>query len=399
MTQNQKKKPYLRLVKPLNMEELKKSTQQYRRNQMKKWGLRIILVGMAIWGTYLTTTNHAYQVAYRTSSYKRDTVDNCDYVPFQEGIVRYTRDGVVMLDRSNKERWIQPSQFKNPVIDLAGETFAVADIGGNAIQVFTKEGLKGEIETNLPIEKFAVSDQGIVSTILKNEASPMIVTYDAVGNVLVENQVSLSEYGYPIALEMSPNGKNLMVSYLTSEGSSLKSKVISYNFGDHGKKKKNHQVKTEEYMDSVIPEIYYMDSATAIAVTDHSFAIYEGVAVPEKQKEIPIDQEIKSSFHTDRYIGFVLLNQEKSGYEVRLYNKSGNQVMNRAFSGEYSHVQMIGEEIVMYEGTSCCIITKSGIPRFKGDLGVDIRMMIPAAGINKYLVMSSNELRVVYLAI
>ena len=57
------------------------------------------------------------------------------------------------------------------------------------------------------------------------------------------------------------------------------------------------------------------------------------------------------------------MNQEKSGYEVRLYNKSGKQVMNRAFSGEYSNVQMFGDEIIMYEGSACCIITKTGIMR------------------------------------
>lgn len=399
MTQNQKKKPYLKLVKPLNLEELKKRSKMYRKSQIKKWGKRIVLVLMAISGTYLMVTEHDYTVAYQGASYTRDTEDNSDYVPFENGIIRYTRDGVMLLNRKNEEQWIQPSQFKNPVIDLAEHTFAIADVGGNSIQVFTKEGLKGEIETNLPIEKFAVSDQGIVSTILKNELNPMIVTYDAVGNVLVENQISMTENGYPVALEMSRNGKNLMVSYLTSEGSALKSKVVSYNFGEAGKDKKNHQVAESEFSDSIIPEIFYMDDSISVAVGDHSFAIYEGRNVPKMKKEIQIGQNIKSSFHTDRYIGFVLLNAEKSGYEVRLYNKSGAQVMNREFSGEYSHVQMIGDEIIMYEGSSCCIITKTGIPRFKGDLKVDIKMLVPGAGMNKYLMMNTNELRVIYLAI
>lgn len=398
MTQNQKKKPYLKLVKPLNLEEIKKKTTLYRKSQIKKWGKRILLVTMAISGTWMMVTTHDYTRAYQTASFKRDAVDNSDYVPFENGMIRYTRDGVMFLNNKNKEQWIQPSQFKNPVIDLADHTFAIADIGGNAIQVFTKEGIKGEIETNLPIEKFTVSDHGIVSAILKNEFSPMVVTYDAVGNVLVENQVSTSESGYPIALEMSPNGKNLLVSYLTSQGNTLKSKVVSYNFGDAGKEKKNHQVGMDEYEDSIVPEIYYMNASTAVAVGDHSFAIYEGKTAPEKKKEVQIGQDIKSSFHTDQYIGFVLLNKEKSGYEVRLYNKYGKQIMNREFSGEYSHVQMVGDEIILYEGTSCCIITKTGIPRFKGDLKVDIKAIVPATGMNKYLVMSTNELRVVYLA-
>ena len=57
----------------------------------------------------------------------------------------------------------------------------VADSGGNNILVFSEEGLKGEIETTLPIERITVSDQGIVSVVLRNENTPEIITYDAAG--------------------------------------------------------------------------------------------------------------------------------------------------------------------------------------------------------------------------
>ena len=399
MTQKQKKKPYLKVVQPLNLEEIEQKTKYYRKRQVKKWTTRIVLAAMAVTGTWMLVNNHSYDTVYKAASYKQETSDSSDYAAFGEGIVRYTRDGVTFLNRKNEEQWIQPSQFKNPSVDLQEHAFAVGDIGGNAIQVFTAEGMKGEIETALPIEKFAVSDQGVVSAILKNEAMPQIVTYDAVGNILIENQVSAASNGYPIALEMSPDGNILTVSYLSSAGNGLKSKVVSYHFGEAGEKQENRQIGTEEYEESVIPEIYYMDASTSVAVGDHSFVIYEGERTPKKKKEISIGQEIRHSFHTEKYIGFILLNQEKSGYEVRLYNKSGKQVMNRAFSGEYSNVQMFGDEIIMYEGSACCIITKTGIMRFRGDLKTDALLILPAAGLNKYLVMSTNELRVVYMAI
>lgn len=395
----QKKRPYLKIVKPLNLEEIKKKTKYYRKAQVKKWTLRIILGGMTIGGTWMLVANHSYDTVYRTTSYKQETSDNSDYVAFGRGIVRYTRDGVTFLNEKNLEQWIQPSQFKNPSMDVQKDAFAVGDIGGNTIQVFTEEGLKGEIETTLPIEKFSVSNQGVVSAILKNEAAPQIVTYDAVGNVLVENQVSTAVNGYPVALEMSPNGKVLMVSYLSSTGSVLKTKVVSYNFGDAGEKQTDKQVGMEEYEDSIMPEIYFMNDSTAVAVGDHSFVLYEGGQVPVKKQEVQIGQEIKNSFHTDKYIGFVLLNTDKSGYEVRLYNRKGKLILNREVVGEYSNVQMVGDEIIMYEGSACCIITKTGILRFKGDLKTEALLVLPAAGLNKYIVMSTNELRVIYMAI
>ena len=51
----------------------------------------------------------------------------------------------------------------------------------------------------------------------------------------------------------------------------------------------------------------------------------------------------------------------------------------------------------MYEGSRYCVITKTGVERINKDLGMNILSVIPANGINKYWVMGTNELRVIYL--
>lgn len=73
----------------------------------------------------------------------------------------------LFLNKKNEEKWIQSTQLKNPIIEVKEKAFAVGDIGGNSILVFSEEGLKGEIETSLPIENMAISDQGIVTVLLK----------------------------------------------------------------------------------------------------------------------------------------------------------------------------------------------------------------------------------------
>jgi len=200
--------------------------------------------------------NHSYTSVNKAAAYTNETEDNNKYAQFADGIVRYSRDGVVFLDRKNEEQWIQPCQMKNPIIDVNEEVFAVADSGGNSILVFTEKGLKGEIEATLPIEKVSVSNQGIVSTILKNEGSPMIVSYDAAGNILVEHQVTVNSTGYPLALDMSRDGMTLAVSYLSMKGDMIKSKVAYYNFGEAGKARTDNEVSMEEYDGTVIPEVF-----------------------------------------------------------------------------------------------------------------------------------------------
>lgn len=393
----QKKNPYLKVANPADLEKLKKSVKKHKNAVMKRWGLGAVILLMIVIGSYLLVKNQSYTAVGQAASYAGETEDTNQYAQFADGIVRYSRDGIVFLNNKNVEQWIQPCQMKSPIIDVNEETFAVADNGGNSIMVFTDEGLKGEMETTLPIEKISVSGQGIISAILKNESAPMIVTYDATGNILVEHQVTLNSMGYPISLDMSDDGMTLVVSYLSTKDGAVKSKVVYYNFGEAGQDKTDRQVGSEEYDGRIIPEVYFMDENTAIAVSDSSFIIYEGKDNPQKKKEIEINQNIKSVFHTDKYIGFILLNKDKSGYEARLYSQSGKQVMNKAFSGEYANVKMSDDEIIMFDGSKCCMITKNGILRFKGDLKVDALEVIPTKGINRYLVMSANELKVVYL--
>ncbi len=394
----QKKKTSFKiLTAPEDLSEIKHKIRKVRLAKIRRVLTLLILISLAVCGTYLLLDNQTYARARTAAEYPIDISDTSSYAQFADGIVRYNRDGVVFLNRKNEEQWIQPTQLQNPTICLKDNAFAVADNGGNSILVFTREGLKGEIETTLPIEKIAISDQGIVSAILRNENSPQIISYDATGNILVEQQVTVSTTGYPVALEMSDDGNMLAVSYLYTEGTAIKSRVIYYNFGETGQERTDNIVMSEEYDNTVMAEIFFMGDDRSIVVGDDRFVIYRGKEVPEKQKEITLDQEIQSVFHSDRYIGFILLNQEKSGYELRLYSRLGEQVLSREISGKYSNVKIDGSEVIMFDGSRCCIITASGIVKFEGDLNVEALEIFQAPGINRYYMMSVDELRVIYL--
>lgn len=394
----QKKKTSFKiLTAPEDLSEIKHKIRKVRLAKIRRVLTLLILISLAVCGTYLLLDNQTYARARTAAEYPIDISDTSSYAQFADGIVRYNRDGVVFLNRKNEEQWIQPTQLQNPTICLKDNAFAVADNGGNSILVFTREGLKGEIETTLPIEKIAISDQGIVSAILRNENSPQIISYDATGNILVEQQVTVSTTGYPVALEMSDDGNMLAVSYLYTEGTAIKSRVIYYNFGETGQERTDNIVMSEEYDNTVMAEIFFMGDDRSIVVGDDRFVIYRGKEVPEKQKEITLDQEIQSVFHSDRYIGFILLNQEKSGYELRLYSRLGEQVLSREISGKYSNVKIDGSEVIMFDGSRCCIITAYGIVKFEGDLNVEALEIFQAPGINRYYMMSVDELRVIYL--
>lgn len=236
-----------------------------------------------------------------------------------------------------------------------------------------------------------------MSAILRNEGTPRIISYDATGNILVEQQASLSSTGYPVALDMSDDGNTLAVTYLYTQGTAVQSRVIYYNFGEAGQEKSDNIVASDEYDGTVMADMFFMGNDRSVAVGDNSFVIYSGLESPKKVKEVTLTQEVKSVFHSDRYIGFIMLNQERSGYEVSLYNRSGEQIFSKAITGDYGNVRIDGDEIIMFEGSRCCIVTDTGIIKFQGDLMVDVLEMFRAPGMNRYYVMTVNELRIVYL--
>lgn len=395
---SQKKKTRFKiLTSPDDLSEIKNKVRRFRLRKLRKILVPAVLIILAACGTYLLLKNQTYAQARTAREYVADISDTSSYARFGDGIIRYNRDGVVYLNKKNEEQWIQPAQIQNPVIVVKENAFAVADNGGNNIMVFTEEGLKGEIETTLPIEKIAISDQGIVSAVLRDGNSPKIISYDATGNILVEQKTTVGTTGYPAALELSGDGRLLAVSYLYTEGAVIKSRVVFYNFGETGQGKPDNIVSSAEYEDTVAAEVFFMGEDRAVVVGDNRFIIYKGKEEPQKEKEIIIDQEIQSVFHSDQYIGFVLLNRDKSGYEVRLYNRLGEQILNRPIPAKYDNVKMDGDEILMYDGTSCCIVTATGIIKFSGDIKINALEMFRAPGLNRYYVMSVDELRIIYL--
>ena len=395
---SQKKKTQFRLLTPPeDLSEIKHKVLKFRLTKIRRALVFLVLLFLAVCGTFLLLDNQTYTRVGTASAYPGDRTDSSGYAQFADGIVRYNRDGVAFLNRKNEEQWIQSAQIQNPIISVREKAFAIADNGGNTILVFTEQGLKGEIETTLPIEKITVSDQGIVTAILRNESSPEIMSYDAVGNILVEQQVIMGTTGYPVAIEMSDDGNILAAGYLYVDSAVLKSRVIFYNFGETGQEKQDKIVTSDDYNNTVMTELFFMGDDRLVAVGDDRFAIYRGKDVPEKEKEIELDQEIQSVFHSDRYIGFILLNEEKSGYELRLYNRLGEQVIRRDISGTYNHVKIAGDEVIMYDGSRCCIITAAGIKKFEGNINADALEIFKAPGLNRYYVMSVDELRVIYL--
>lgn len=378
---------------PFQDDSLREIEKEKRRNQ-GKWRKVIIVcviaAGIALGIASIVLYMQTYTGMRVSDTYRIGNMTSNNYEQFADGVIKYSRDGIVYLNSRGEEKWNHPYQIKNPFIDVNSESVAVADKGGNDILVFQESGLKGEIRTTLPIEKVAVSEQGIVAAVLKNESNPRIICYDTAGNVLVEHKASLTGVGYPVDIALSPDGQVLQAAYLSVTKGEMTSRVCYYNFGEAGASKTDHQVTEKEYKGSVIGFGFFMNENVSVAVGDDSLTIFKGKEEPKEEKVVSISGEIQNVFYSSKYIGIILKMSGNGKYEVCLYNSSGRRVLSRSLDGEYKTAKISGGQIILYDGKKCSIFTRFGTRRFEGEFENNILEIYPAMGINKYIVMDAN---------
>ena len=354
----------------------------------------VVVIAAAL---FLVINLRTYTGVKVSETYNVAGAADSSYEEFANGVLKYTRDGISYLNMEGQEQWNLPYQIKTPFVEVNEKAAAVADKGGNDIMVFDEHGLKGEIKTTLPIEKMAVSNQGIVSVILKNESAPRILCYDTAGNILVEHKISLAGMGYPMDVAISEDGKVLQVSYMHVHSGKLISKVAYYNFGETKEELSDHQVGYKEFENTVVAAGFYMDDNISAVVGDNCMTIFKGTEEIKEVATVVFDNKVQSIAHSDKYIVVILSNPGQSGYELCMYNKSGKLVTNETFSGEYRNIKIEGKQIIMYDGKECAIFLKNGIKKFVGEVNNSIFEIIATAGVNKYIVMNANGMESVRL--
>ena len=377
-------------------ENIEEQVRQHKRSRRIRVTVISTLVIMIAVTSFLVIHLQTYMSSRTITTYENNSDGNVNYRQFADGVLKYSKDGIALLNRRGKENWNQPYQIKNPIIDTYNnDAVVVADKGGNTMLVLHREGLKGEIQTMLPVEKAVVSAQGIVCTVLKNGTSPKIVCYDAAGNLLIEMTASLTGTGYPLDVGISEDGKLLLVSYLCVQGDRLITKIRYYNFDGEKDSIQDYEVTADDYENMTAASAFFMNPKVSVVVGDDRILFYHGEGRPELAETIILDKRIKSVFHSNRYVGLILKNERKEGYELCLFNTSGKKVLSEDFTGDFTSVKLSGSQVLMYDGKKCSVYTRTGIHKYDGELDSNILEIFPVVGVNKYIVISTNGMDVI----
>jgi len=355
------------------------------------------VVTVAIVGLYFLIKYQMYHYVEITTVYENSSTDNSNYVQCLDGVLRYSRDGVVLLTEKGDEIWNQPCQMGNPTVEMCGDSVAIGDKGGTSILVFQRNGLKGEIKTTKTIEKFAVSSQGIVSAILKDEETPLVMCYDAVGNKLVEHKVIPKNMGYPVDVAISEDGNTLIVSYIHTEGVRVTGKISYYYFGE-GNKANDYQVYQKDFENTVIPVAAFLENNISLLVTDTALILNKGLQEVEETARVELKTEIQSVAYNEKLIAVLLRKDNATDYKLNIYNIKGKLLSSADVDKEYENLKIVNRQVVLYDGQACSIYMKNGVKRYEGNIDQTIMEIFDLSGLNKYMVINASGFYEVRLA-
>lgn len=412
----------------------------------------IIYAGMLIFSVIVIIGIVKINSGYHT--YKvLDVIDRNDDVSVNyhvvgEGLIRYSKDGASYTDKRGKTLWNQTFDMANAKIASCDEFMAIADIGSNQLRIFNQAGQVAVIEAAYPIANVDISEQGVTAVVLSAADASYIDMYDTKGNKLVDIKVSISQTGYPMDFAISDDGTKLAVSYMVVNDGEISSKIAFYKFGK-ATQSANSNVAGEFDIDMIVPKMDFINNNSLVAFGERGFKIYSMKDTPKELFNQTFEEEIKSVFYNDQYIGFVFKNAavnqagtvqtsettndqhlvvEEAGstsqtsvgetggsavdggtaesadstaemmpYRLQVYTNGGALYLEQDFDFEYHDIDCTKDEIVMYNDYECLMMTYQGKEKFRYTFENKIYNLMPKKARDEYILVDEAAIQEIRL--
>ena len=371
------------------MEQQNKEKRKLKMNRMQ-WTIVAGVLILAAVLVYALVKNNKVASSYEVvTSMSRGDDTSVYYCMMRKGMVKYSKDGVAMTNKSGSVLWNQTYEMASPTMTSAGDYVAVGDIGANTIYIFNEYGQLGRVSTDVPIQEIQISEQGVVAAVLSDTSSNYINLYDKQGNSLGSIKASLENTGYPLAIALSPDASKLAVSYLIVKSGSMQSRIVSYDFSDV---EGDHLLDTQE-LEGLYPKAEFLDSREVVLFGEKGFVLYQADSKKIETQE-SFESEINSVFCTNQKLGFIFKNEDDNGkYRMEIYNKAGKKSSTYYFDLDYSGMTADDDEVILYNDGEMLIYQMGGRVRFRGTFNTAVTSVMPSWEDGLYWLIDDQSLR------
>ena len=313
----------------------------------------------------------------------------------------YSKDGMSCVDTKGNTVWNQSYEMQAPMIKTCGNVVAAADYNGRNIYVASTEGILGAINTTMPIRDLAVSENGVVVAVLDDSDVTAIYLYSAKnGEAFADFKTTMSKSGYPIAVDVSEDGKLVAVSYIKAEDGEIASHIGFYNFSAVGQNYTDNLVGGYGYAQAVVPLVEFMSTDVVFGVANDRLMLYQGEQIPINTKDVILTEEILSVYHNEEHIGLVFYNtsgETEDLYRLEIYNTAGEIEKEITFDMEYQEILFDSKSIIIYNDDECNIYNWDGKLKYSGRFKERIQCILPMGSIDRYTFVTQDSIQLIEL--
>lgn len=402
---------------PFEEEDEEEQEELRRDTRRKRWAIIavviLVLIAAASGGIFYWKRYHQY--TEYSISWEQELSANAGggaqtessftgYLDFGENIIRYTKDGASYIDARGKTVWVQTYEMRSPIAAVNGDYAVVADQQGNAIYIFDKNGCQGVATTLLPILRVSVSGKGVAAAILEDPKSNYIAWFRKDGEALdITVKARLSGDGYPLDISLSPDGTQIICSYMYMNSGMLDCRVVFYNFSEVGKNASPTRIVggfDEPFVGGIVPRVHFLDDVYSFACSDKGLTFFssKNLTSPELLRQVTVESDILSLFYSSGYVGMILMNAEgEHPYRMEIYRPDGDMVLKKEFDLQYQHVSISGESILLWNDSSLRVYNLSGTEVFATNFEDGVAKVTLGRRPNSYIVTGPQKMREITL--
>lgn len=384
-------------------EEAREALRRARRRRRLIVIVMVIVAAAGAAGWFYYRRNYQY-TSYETS-WQVDLNEGSlvSYEAFGTNVLKVTKDGASYIDNKGKPVWTDSYEMKNPVVTVHGEYAAVVDRQGNSIYIYNTQGREGETTTILPISKAAVSGGGVVAAVLEDSTASYVTFYNRDGTSLdITVKTIMSGDGYVMDVALSDDGTQLMcsVAYLTN--GELKTRVVFYDFSEVGKNIPNRMVGgfDDEFGDAMVPRVTYLSEpySCAFSVNGMTFFTSKNLASPEVVGQYTVEEEIESVLYSEDYAAIIVRNTTgEYNNRLEVCKSDGTHVLTKEFNYDYTHADIDGDQIVLYNENSCQVFNMAGVQKLYAAFDFTVDRVRQGRFPNSLLVTGPQQMREIRL--
>ena len=362
------------------------------------WVISLSIIVFGVGGLLLLSLqfgNRCYRHFDVVSEVERSDSNNVEYRYFQKNILKFSNNGISLIDPNGRPVWNGGYEMKQAQVDICDKRVIAADIGGNSFHVYDGEDEGVGMETSYPIVRARVSSQGIAAVLEQEPESNTLKLYNPYsnsGSLVAEIPTVVSDDGYPMDFDISPDGATIVASYMTTENNEAKSQVNFYNFSEVGKDN-NMLVGGKEYDKEMVSGISFLSEDTVAIFREKGVDVYRNMKKPELMYSKDFKDTVMSIAYSAEYLGIVTVDKSGATKVLHLYDINGNEIFDRKIDYDYGNFKIYGDELYFSAPHSVDIVRVNGKEKFSGEFDVETDGVFPGGSNVEYILVDYNTIK------